>query len=77
METPTYPGPPVFTSGEKVASAARTTAAAIERVADYVREEDLEVMLEDAKQLVKKNPGATLLAAAAAGFLLARVFSKH
>lgn len=63
--------------GEKVARAAHTTAAAMEKAADYVREEDLDAMLEDVQQLVKRHPGATLLAAAAAGFLLARVFSRH
>ena len=78
METPTYADPPEFTkTGEKVASATRTATDAMEKVADYVRDEDLESMLEDAQQLVKKHPGATLLAAVAAGFLLARVFSRQ
>ena len=63
--------------GEKVARAAHTTADAMEKAADYVRDEDMEAMLEDVQQLVKRHPGATLLAAAAAGYLLARVFSRH
>jgi len=63
--------------GEKVARAAHTTADAMEKAADYVRDEDLDAMVEDVQQLVKRHPGATLLAAAAAGFLLARVFSRH
>jgi hypothetical protein len=63
--------------GEKVARAAHTTADAMEKAADYVRDEDLDAMLEDAQQLVKRHPGATLLIAAAAGFLLARVFARH
>ena len=63
--------------GEKVARAAHTTADAMEKAADYVRDEDLEAMIEDVQQMVKRHPGATLLAAAAAGFLLARVFSRH
>lgn len=63
--------------GEGVARAAHTTADAMEKAADYVRDEDLDAMVEDVQQLVKRHPGATLLAAAAAGFLLARVFSRH
>ena len=63
--------------GEKVARAAHATAEGIEKAADYVRDEDLDAMLDDVQQLVKRHPGATLLAAAAAGFLLARVFSRQ
>jgi hydroxypyruvate isomerase len=63
--------------GEKVARAAHTTADAMEKAADYVRDEDMEAMLEDVQQMVKRHPGATLLAAVAAGFLLARIFSRH
>jgi len=78
METPTYTDPPLenLPGGEKVARAAHSTAEAMKKAADYVRDEDLEAMLEDAQQLVKRHPGATLLAAVAAGFLLARVLSR-
>ena len=33
-------------------------------------------MLSDVRDVVKKHPGATLLTAAAVGFLLARAFSR-
>jgi hypothetical protein len=63
--------------GEKVARAARSTADAMERTADYVRDQDVEAMLSDVGQVVKRHPGAVLLAAAAIGFLLARSLSRH
>jgi hypothetical protein len=62
--------------GEKVARAAHTTAEAMERAADYMRDQDVEEILSDAQQLVKRHPGAALLTAAAVGFLLARAFSR-
>jgi hypothetical protein len=62
--------------GDKVASAAQTTADAMERAADYVRDQDLEGMLSDAQQIVKKYPGVVLLAAATLGFLIARSISR-
>lgn len=63
--------------GEKVARAARTTAEAMEKTADYVRDQDVEAMLSDVGQVVKRHPGAVLLTAAAVGFLLARSLSRH
>ncbi len=61
--------------GEKVARAAHAAAQSLEDASDYVRDQDLRGMLSDARQLVQRNPGAVLLAAVAAGFLLARAFS--
>jgi hypothetical protein len=63
--------------GEKVARAAYTAADAMETAAGYVRDQDLKAILSDLQQTVKKHPGATLLAAAAVGFLIARSFSRH
>jgi hypothetical protein len=62
--------------GEKVASAAHTAADAMETAADYFREQDLRAMAADVQRLVKNHPGATLLAAAALGFVLARALSR-
>jgi ElaB/YqjD/DUF883 family membrane-anchored ribosome-binding protein len=62
--------------GDKVAGAANTAADAMESVADYVRDQDLRSMLSDAQQIVRQHPGATLLTAAAIGFLLARSLSR-
>jgi hypothetical protein len=62
--------------GEKVASAARLAAQGLEHAKDYVRERDLKGMLSDLQAGVKRHPGATLLIAAAVGFLLLRAFSR-
>jgi len=63
--------------GEKVANAAWATAEALENAAGYVRDQDIESMLSDVGQIVKKHPGATLLTAAALGFVLARAMSRR
>lgn len=63
--------------GEKVASAARTTADAVGTAASYVRDNDLKSMLSDVQRVVKNNPGPALLTAAALGFLIARMFSRN
>jgi len=63
--------------GEKVARAARSTAEAMERAAEYVRDQDLKGALSDVQQVAKRNPGVTLLTAVAVGFLLARSLSRH
>lgn len=62
--------------GERVAGAAHTAADAMESAADYMRDHDVESMLSDARQFPTKHPGATLLTAAAVGFLLARAFAR-
>jgi hypothetical protein len=63
--------------GERVVNAAHTTADAMEAAAEFVRDHDVETMIDDARQLVRRRPGATLLVAAALGFVLARAFSRH
>ena len=62
--------------GEKIVRAAHTAAEAMEKTAGYLRDQDINDMLADVRQVIKRNPGATLLTAAAVGFLLARVFSR-
>lgn len=62
--------------GERVASAAHTAADAVGTAADYVRDNDVQSMLADAKRLVKNNPGPALLIATALGFLIARTLSR-
>jgi hypothetical protein len=63
--------------GGKVARAAHGAAGAMETAADYVREHDVQGMITDVREGVKRHPGVTLLTAAAVGFLLARTFSRH
>jgi hypothetical protein len=61
--------------GERVARAAHAAAESLEDASDYVRDQDLRGMLSDVGGIVKRNPGVTLLAAAALGFVLARAFA--
>lgn len=63
--------------GEKLSRAAHNTAEAMEKTADYVRDQDVEAMLSDVGDVVKRHPGVVLLAAAAVGFLLARALSRN
>ncbi|MBV9769675.1 MAG: hypothetical protein JOZ32_08905 [Bryobacterales bacterium] len=63
--------------GEKVASLARSTAEKLSSTAEYVRQHDVQGMMTDVEQLVKKNPGPSLLAAAVIGFLIGRAFSSN
>ena len=62
--------------GEKVATAAHATADAVNVAADYVRDNDVKAMMADVLKLVKNNPGAALLTAAALGFLMGRTLSR-
>jgi hypothetical protein len=63
--------------GPKVARAAHTAADAMQKTADYLQDQDWRSMLSDLRQVARRNPGATLLTAAAIGFLLARSMSRH
>jgi hypothetical protein len=63
--------------GENLIDAAYTAAEALEKAADYVREQDVKAMLSDARHTANRHPGATLLTAVAVGFLLARAFSRR
>ena len=62
--------------GDKVSSAAHTTADALASTADYIRDRDLRGMVADVQSLVRRNPGPALLTAVALGFLVARTFSR-
>ena len=62
--------------GEKVVTAAHATADAVGVAADYVRDTDVKAMMADVLKLVKNNPGAALLTAAAVGFLMGRTLSR-
>jgi ElaB/YqjD/DUF883 family membrane-anchored ribosome-binding protein len=63
--------------GEKVSDFAHTAADKLNSTADYVREHDVRRMIGDVETIVKKNPGPSLLIAAALGFLVARAFSRN
>lgn len=62
--------------GERVSDLAHTAADKISATADYVRQNNFKDMAEDVQNVVKKNPGPALAAAAGLGFLVARAFSR-
>ena len=62
--------------GEKVSDLAHVTAEKLNSTAEYVREHDVKSMMTDVQSLVRKNPGPSLLAAVAVGFLIGRAFSS-
>lgn len=62
--------------GEKVTSLAHTTAEKLNSTAQYVREHDFNRMMGDLEQVVKNNPGPSLIAAAVIGYLAGRAFSE-
>ena len=63
--------------GEKAASLAHSTAEKVEATAQYVREHNVEDMMADLKNFVRRHPGQSLFAAAAIGFLLGRAFKSE
>ena len=60
--------------GEKVTGLAHTAADKLTATADYVREHDVNSMMAEVEQIVKKNPGPALVAAGVIGFLVGRAF---
>ena len=65
------------TRGGRVPHATRAAASAMESAADYIRDHEVDEMVADVKDLAKRHPGAILLTAVAAGFLLVRSLSRH
>jgi hypothetical protein len=57
---------------DKMSKFAHSAADRIQVGADYLRERDVERILEDVRGLVKKYPGRSLAAAGILGFLIAR-----
>ena len=62
--------------GERVASAAHSAADAVTYGAEYLRENDVQTMLSDLMEVIRRNPGPSLIGAAALGFLLGRALSR-
>jgi ElaB/YqjD/DUF883 family membrane-anchored ribosome-binding protein len=60
-------------TGDKVGSAAHATGDKLKASADYLRQTDVQHMMNDVNDLVKRYPGPALAVAAVAGFLLGRV----
>jgi len=53
-----------------IANMANKAADSLEQTAQYMREHDVRGMVGDVEQVVRRNPGPALIAAAAVGFLL-------
>ena len=66
----------MHSGGARVASAADSAADALSSGARYVRENEIRDMLDDFMDILKDNPGAALLGAAALGFLIGRAVSR-
>ena len=62
--------------GETVKSVAHSAAEKLESTAGYIREHDVRAMLSDVEDIVKRNPGPSLLIAVAIGFLIGRAFRE-
>lgn len=61
---------------DKASQLAHSAADRIQVGADYLREHDVEQILDDVRTLVKKYPGRSLAAAAMVGFVIARVLQR-
>jgi len=62
--------------GDRMASAAHSAADAVTHGAEYLRANDVETMMGDFMEVIRRNPGPALLGAAALGFLLGRALSR-
>jgi ElaB/YqjD/DUF883 family membrane-anchored ribosome-binding protein len=63
--------------GPRVTSFAHTAADKLEATAGYLRENDVNSMIEDLQRFIRRNPGPALLGAAAIGFLVGRALSDR
>jgi ElaB/YqjD/DUF883 family membrane-anchored ribosome-binding protein len=61
--------------GERVSEFAHVAADRLGKAADYVRTNDVRRMMSDVESVVSKNPGPSLLIAAAFGFLIGRAMT--
>jgi ElaB/YqjD/DUF883 family membrane-anchored ribosome-binding protein len=62
--------------GDRVQDFAHATADRLSSTAKYVREHDMNRMMADVEVLVTRNPGPSLLAAAAVGFLIGHAMTR-
>jgi ElaB/YqjD/DUF883 family membrane-anchored ribosome-binding protein len=62
--------------GQTVRSVAHSAAEKLESTAGYIREHDVRSMISDMEEIVKRNPGPSLLIAVAVGFLIGRAFRE-
>jgi ElaB/YqjD/DUF883 family membrane-anchored ribosome-binding protein len=62
--------------GDRVAELAHSAADTLDSTANYVTSHDVSDMMADVKELVKKNPVPSLVAAAVVGFFVGRALSS-
>jgi ElaB/YqjD/DUF883 family membrane-anchored ribosome-binding protein len=62
--------------GPKYGDYARTAARSMKDAAEKLDAKDVGELGEDAKEFVRKSPGAAMAIAAAAGFVIARLFGR-
>lgn len=62
--------------GDTVRGVAHSAADTLESTAGYIRQHDVKAMLSDVEDIVKRNPGPSLLIAATIGFLIGRAFRE-
>lgn len=58
--------------GQRTSDIANQAADRVEDVAHYIADRDMSVMISDLEQVVRDHPKESLIAAAAAGFLVGR-----
>lgn len=58
------------TGSEKISNLATAAADRLESTSSYLRDHDVRGMMGDLEKVVRRNPGPSLIAAAAFGFLL-------
>lgn len=59
--------------GAQFGGYARNASGAVTNFADTLRNKDVDALLDDAREFVRKSPGVAIGAAAAVGFVLARL----
>ena len=62
--------------GDKVTSIAHSAADKLEQTSQYIRENDVSAMMQDAVEWVKRYPMQAIVSAAVAGFLVGRLFKR-
>ena len=61
---------------DQVARAGHRAADAVTSGAEYLRGHDVQTMMRDLGQVIRRHPGPSLLGAVAVGFLLGRALSR-
>lgn len=62
--------------GAQYGGYARSAASSVSSFADQVKAKDIDELVDDARELVRKSPGVAIGAAAAVGFVIARLIQS-